>query len=405
MLALFLAAVWFSITIDDGPTTELCAQLATVRATLKLAGWNGVDEFYSANCLPEQTAPEKTTIAGLGLKTAPESDGGVAYGRWMYEQGGWDDADDDGCDTREEVLAAEARTLADDDEACVPDGTWWSWYDEREIARASGMDVDHMVPLAEVHESGGWRWSNERRFAYANDLTLAQTLTAVSASSNRSKGRRDPAEWKPPAESAWCQYAQDWIAVKVFWGLSADADEVAALRTMLAECDEAPRIVLPTPTPTPTITPTPSGTPAATPTVTPTRAATPGPTATGTPRATPSPAATVTASPSPSPRPVARPTPRPTPRLTPTATPVPTPTATPTAVPTPTPTPTATPTAIPTPTLTATPTARYASCQEAIDAGEERVQGDSGSGRGFPVELFSHPRPRDGDGDGVVCER
>ena len=62
----------------------------------------------------------------------------------------------------------------------------------------------------------------------------------------------------PPAESAWCQYAQDWIAVKVFWGLSADDDEVSALRTMLEECDEVPVIVLPTPTPMPTPTPAPT---------------------------------------------------------------------------------------------------------------------------------------------------
>ena len=127
----------------------------------------------------------------------------------------------------------------------MPDGTWLSWYDETTITEASGVDIDHMVPLAEVHESGGWRWSYERRYAYANDLILPQTLTAVSASSNRSKGARDPAVWKPPAESAWCQYAQDWIAVKVFWELSADDAEVEALRTMLEECDEEPQIILP----------------------------------------------------------------------------------------------------------------------------------------------------------------
>ena len=143
-----------------------------------------------------------------------------------------------------------------------------------------GVDIDHMVPLAEVHESGGSRWSYARRFAYANDLILAQTLTAVSASSNRSKGARDPAEWKPPLDSAWCQYAQDWIAVKVFWGLSADDDEVTALRAMLEECDETPAIVLPTPTPTPTPTATPTPTPTPSATVTPTPSPTPTPTPT-----------------------------------------------------------------------------------------------------------------------------
>ena len=29
----------------------------------------------------------------------------------------------------------------------------------------------------------------------------------MSASSNRSKGSRDPGEWKPPSHEAWCEYA------------------------------------------------------------------------------------------------------------------------------------------------------------------------------------------------------
>ena len=45
----------------------------------------------------------------------------------------------------------------------------------------------------------------------------------------------------------------------------------------------------------------------------------------------------------------------------------------------------------------------YESCEEAAAAGEERVQGSRGSGRGFPTEVV--PSARDGDGDGVVCER
>lgn len=44
----------------------------------------------------------------------------------------------------------------------------------------------------------------------------------------------------------------------------------------------------------------------------------------------------------------------------------------------------------------------YDSCEAAVAAGEPRVHGSSGSGRGFPQE--SVPSARDGDGDGVVCE-
>ena len=45
----------------------------------------------------------------------------------------------------------------------------------------------------------------------------------------------------------------------------------------------------------------------------------------------------------------------------------------------------------------------YSSCEEAEDAGLERVKGTKGDGKGFPRELVVGPR--DGDGDGVVCEK
>ena len=45
----------------------------------------------------------------------------------------------------------------------------------------------------------------------------------------------------------------------------------------------------------------------------------------------------------------------------------------------------------------------YESCEEAESAGEERVQGSQGGGRGFPKAMV--PSARDGDGDDVVCER
>ena len=44
----------------------------------------------------------------------------------------------------------------------------------------------------------------------------------------------------------------------------------------------------------------------------------------------------------------------------------------------------------------------YQSCDEAEAAGEQRVQGSQGGGRGFPKAMV--PSARDEDGDGVVCE-
>ena len=64
---------------------------------------------------------------------------------------------------------------------------------------------------------------------------------------------------------------------------------------------------------------------------------------------------------------------------------------------------TAVPTAAPTSAPPAPPPDIYQSCAEAEIAGEPRVQGFKGPGKGFPKSKV--PSVRDGDGDGVVCEK
>lgn len=46
------------------------------------------------------------------------------------------------------------------------------------------LDIDHFVPLAEVHRSGGASWAHKLRVEYANDISNPKTLIAVSASAN-----------------------------------------------------------------------------------------------------------------------------------------------------------------------------------------------------------------------------
>lgn len=177
---------------------------------------------------PTTTPPANQTAAAGGrlasLAAAAEADGGVAYDRDLY--GGWTTVRS-GCNTRCAVLEEERRA----------DGTWLSWYDGMIASDASQLDIDHMVPLAEAHTSGAWQWSSSRKRSYANDLVHPQALAAVSASSNRSKGSRDPSEWRPPDGSAWCRYATDWVTVKTAWGLTADRAEIRALQEMLDTCD------------------------------------------------------------------------------------------------------------------------------------------------------------------------
>ena len=154
------------------------------------------------------------------------------YDRNLFNH--WIDADNDCQDTRAEILARDSKTQVA--KSCrVTVGRWLSWYDGQEITQASKIDIDHMVPLKEAWESGAWSWTASQREAYANDLGFNGLLTAVSASSNRSKSASDPAEWLPRYEQ--CRYAQDWVAVKYRWQLTIDRSEQQTLRKLLiADC-------------------------------------------------------------------------------------------------------------------------------------------------------------------------
>lgn len=202
---------------------------------------NGATRENGAQQAADDSTPLLDGDAALlaKLRIAEEDDGGDRYVRRDYDQGGWGDADGDGCNTREEVLIAEAIRLRGVTASCGPvDGTWLSWFDGRALTDARDVEIDHLVPLAEAHRSGAVRWPADGKHAFADDLSSPHSLTAVSAESNQDKRDSDPSDWRPPVAASWCRYARNWIAVKVKWGLTADEAEAAALREMLATCTE-----------------------------------------------------------------------------------------------------------------------------------------------------------------------
>lgn len=180
---------------------------------------------------PSTTTTPTSPLAGLRVEAEFPS----GYDRDLFRH--WIDADRDGCDTRREVLIAESTTPVQVGSGCsITGGTWYSAYDGTTTIDASTFDIDHMIPLKEAWDSGAHAWSSDRRQAFANDLTLAQSLIAVSASSNRSKSDRDPAEWMPPRTAYHCTYVTAWIAVKKAWDLSVDQAEYRKLEQVLATC-------------------------------------------------------------------------------------------------------------------------------------------------------------------------
>ena len=109
----------------------------------------------------------------------------------------------------------------------------------------AGLDIDHLVPLAEAWASGARAWNVATRVAYANDLGYPYALNAVTASVNRSKGDKEPGSWLPPRTASRCGYVAAWVAVKWRWGLTVDASEKAGLARRLKACGTAGTILKP----------------------------------------------------------------------------------------------------------------------------------------------------------------
>lgn len=160
----------------------------------------------------------------------------------VYDRSGWQhwvDADGDCQDTRQEVLIAESLvpvTFMDDRRCRVASGEWLGPYTGQRFTNPRQLDIDHLVPLRHAHDTGAGAWSAARKREYANSLAQPAHLVAVEAGANRSKGAKGPADWRPPRQAYWCQYALDWRAIKQQWGLRIDEREAAALAEMLATC-------------------------------------------------------------------------------------------------------------------------------------------------------------------------
>jgi hypothetical protein len=157
----------------------------------------------------------------------------TGYDRKLFKH--WIDADKDGCDTRAEVLIEEAIIKPKVGPKCkLTGGKWLSAYDGKTVTNSSLLDIDHVVPLAEAWRSGAWNWTAAQRQAFANELENSRVLIAVTLSTNRSKGDRDPSLWMPTKDR--CKYTQDWLAIKYKFSLTVDVVETIKLRELVTEC-------------------------------------------------------------------------------------------------------------------------------------------------------------------------
>lgn len=201
--------------------TRTAAAIATIAAALTACHPNASSE--STNSI------NNDTTAMLKNITIAAEDTGYDYDRddWPH----WSHVGDY-CNVRDVVLKEQAEQVRVGDK-CALTGRWVSPYDDVVVTDPSDLDIDHIVPLSEVADSGVRDWTEAERETFANDTRF---LVAVTASSNRSKGDQDPAEWMPPNPAYHCEYVELWVEAKAAYELTMDRAEADKVRQVLADC-------------------------------------------------------------------------------------------------------------------------------------------------------------------------
>ena len=155
-------------------------------------------------------------------------------GDWKH----WSDDDKDCQSTRNEVLFAENLhnqrkvEFKTEKECRVEFGMWYLAFSGTYATTPKKIDVDHLVPLKNAHESGGWAWSKEKKKEFANYMKDPWHLIAVSARENRRKGAKGPDKYLPPNILERPSYCLAWVKIKVKW----DLDETPEALKVLKEC-------------------------------------------------------------------------------------------------------------------------------------------------------------------------
>jgi hypothetical protein len=268
----FTASIWVLVACDGGDQaaspaatdTEPTAQVETIPSSTKggpppeQPGPGAATVAASAEKLLKPTQPDRPDGKALLLQIAAISADLPNYDRKTWKH--WIDEDSDCQNTRHEVLIEESSkevTFKRNKRCQVATGEWLAPFTDSLVTDAIELDVDHMVPLKNAHDSGGWAWDRKKKAAYANEMGYANHLIAVTASANRQKGAAGPEEWRPTDQGYWCEYAIDWVQIKSRWGLSATQAEWTSLQEMLRRCSDPPLIavVQPEDVPPPTATP------------------------------------------------------------------------------------------------------------------------------------------------------
>ena len=157
----------------------------------------------------------------------------IKYNRKTWKH--WTDHDHNCLDTRTEILKARSLIpVTMNKKGCkVKAGKWQDYYFNETLIEAKNVDIDHLVPLKNAHDSGGADWSFERKEKFAND---PENLVVTNKKYNRTKSSKGIDQWLPVELSYTCKYVRQWIKIKTKYKLEIKPQEIVTINLLKTKC-------------------------------------------------------------------------------------------------------------------------------------------------------------------------
>lgn len=176
----------------------------------------------------------------VSLNIQAESESNYDRNDYKYNFFGWEDDDNNCLNTRHEILKSKSLEppVLSSNGCTVLMGLWHDPYTNRMIENPKEVDIDHIVPLKEAHQSGAHAWDKTLKVEFTNDFYKSRNLIPVWNSINRSKGPLEPHQWLPPNSDFHCEYINRWVYTKWTWGLSMDNNECHFTQDIIKKCEQ-----------------------------------------------------------------------------------------------------------------------------------------------------------------------
>ena len=236
-----------SPTTIDPPAVEPAPDPPPTAGDNEPAGEEGTASEESAvEGSPEPDAVSYLTAAEqLDSLTVAPRDPRDGYNREEQFGSAWIDVNNNGCDTRNDILRRDLDDTVIDSRCRVLSGFLLEPITGNTIEFVRGeqtsalVQIDHVVSLSNAWQTGAQGLSQQQRVALANDPL---NLMAISGSLNQQKGDSDAASWLPPRFEFWCEYVARQVGVKSHYSLWVTQAERDQMARVLSDCPTFPAL-------------------------------------------------------------------------------------------------------------------------------------------------------------------